>query len=94
MHTVGTLDDENIRADGRQFGFDQVTIFFARVVAGVENFEAGDVDEVHASSENVAGVVWGEADSRADLNELMDGDGDNGKEGHFHVYRREKRVGR
>jgi hypothetical protein len=70
-----------------------MTIFFARVVASIENFEAGDINEIHASAENVAGVVGSEADSRADLDELVDGDGDDGKEGHFHVYWREKRVG-
>ena len=72
MYTIRTLYNENVRADGGQLGFDQVTIFFPRIVACVKNFEASDVDEVHASAENVAGVVGGEADSRADLNELMD----------------------
>jgi hypothetical protein len=42
-----------------------VPIFLPGVVAGVEDFEAGDVDEEHAGSEDVAGVVWGEGDAGA-----------------------------
>jgi hypothetical protein len=77
VNAIGTLYNENIRANWGQFGFHQVTILFSRVVASIEDFETGNVDQEHASAQDVAGVVRSKADTGADVNKLVHGYWDN-----------------
>ena len=72
MDTICALYDEHVRANWWKFSFDKMSIFFARVVASVQNFQTIHVDEEHASSKNMSCVIRSESDSRADGDELMD----------------------
>ena len=42
---------------------DQVPVVLAAIVAGEEDVEAGDFDEVHTCAQDVAGRVWRDADA-------------------------------
>ncbi len=62
---VGGLGDEHVDLDAAgDLGGHEMAILLARVVAGEEDVEPGDLDEEHGSAKDVAGRVGGDADGR------------------------------
>jgi hypothetical protein len=61
VHAKGALAYQDVWPDGRDLGDDEVPVLFPRVVARVQNLEAGNLYHKHARAENVAGVVGREA---------------------------------
>lgn len=82
LHAVRAFHNEDVRAYGRHFGFDEMSVFFAGVVARVENLDTGDVDEEHAGAQDVASVVRGEGDTRTGGDQLMGGHRDDRRDRH------------
>lgn len=87
LNPVGTFNNEDVRTDGWNFSFDEMAVLFTRVVASVEDFDAGHVYQVHAGAKDMAGVVWSESDSGARCDELVSRDRDDRRDRHGKVKR-------
>lgn len=81
LNAIRAFDDEDVGSDRWYFCFDEMAIFFARVVASVEDFETRDVDEVHACAEDVACVIGDKRHTGARRDLLVSGNGDDIWEG-------------
>jgi hypothetical protein len=60
----------------------EMAILLARIIARVENFVAGYVDQEHARPKNVPCVVWRKSHTRAGSDQLMNRDGNDGRNRH------------
>ena len=63
LNAIGALHDEDVWPDWRYLCSDKMPIFFTRVVAGVKNPQACDVNKKHASTQDMTGVIGCESNS-------------------------------
>lgn len=60
---VGGFTNEEVGFLTRNLGGDEMPVVFARVVAGEHDFEAGDLDEEHGTTEDMASVIGCDGDT-------------------------------
>jgi hypothetical protein len=69
-----------------------MAVFFARIVAGVEDLETGDVDEEHTGTENMSSVIRCEGDPRAWGDVLVNGNCNDKVQRILDIQRRKKSI--
>jgi hypothetical protein len=67
---------------GRNLGLYEMAILLTRIITCVENFEAGYVNQEHARPKYVPCVVWRKSHTGAGCDQLMNGDGNDGRNRH------------
>ena len=94
LNTIRTFYNKNIRSHWWQFSFDEMSIFLPWVISSVEYFQTSNVNEKHASTQDVTSVIWCERNTRTNRYELMGWNRNNRCQRHSHIQRREQRIGR
>lgn len=65
LNAIRTFYNENIGSHWWQFSFDEMSIFLPRVISSVEYLQTSNVNEKHASTQDVTSVIWREGNTRA-----------------------------
>jgi hypothetical protein len=71
INTKGGLNNNEVRGDRGKLGAREVAVGFAAVVTGVKGFEAINIDEEHAGTQDVAGTVGNDLDPFANVDLLL-----------------------
>lgn len=85
VNPKGTLANHDIWLDGRDLGFDQMSLLFARIVARVQDLKSSNFNHKHRSTEDVSGVVWRKAQTARNDDILVVVDSDCGLPGSLHI---------
>jgi hypothetical protein len=71
VHAESALADHDVWLDRRYLCNDQMSIFFPRIVARIQNLESSNLDHEHRGAEDVTGVIGRETQTARDDNVLV-----------------------